>query len=417
MTWHLWNTRHYNKTLVPLLDKFGFGPDVIQKSREILVWPTNDASIPSMWSSQVVIGNVMQEYQISDPTLAYQLIVKQFAEYTNIYRKIFGKPDNKFMRRPDPVYMTLLSGSILDFVERFSLQALKTFFRNFFNIYGYGTIDKVPVTYLFLFAEPGYLMDLGLLRTPYSYMNNRSLQELFPMMIDDQDIPTIFNFEVSFIEKLGSGKYKLDSKNGKSEEYDFLIWAGHPFDLPKLLYPCDIKTYLFDLLKTQESNYVTASFLSMKNSIREAPVQVYANQFNSDTFENTPMVDVDFHGFVGVSIEDYKSNNFNYGDGSSADVKTFCTLQYCDCEPSEAETTKKLTEHYEAFNGTDISVDAVVKFEKYFPRWSVEAAQGKHWDLYDFQGTDNVWIIGGGVIHENLNLIMEYNQMLVSNMV
>ena len=48
-----------------------------------------------MWSSQFVIGNVMQEYQISDPTLAYQLIVKQFAEYTNIYRKIFGKPDNK----------------------------------------------------------------------------------------------------------------------------------------------------------------------------------------------------------------------------------------------------------------------------------------------------------------------------------
>ena len=48
-----------------------------------------------MWSSQFVIGYVMQEYQISDPTLAYQLIVKQFAEYTNIYRKIFGKPENK----------------------------------------------------------------------------------------------------------------------------------------------------------------------------------------------------------------------------------------------------------------------------------------------------------------------------------
>jgi hypothetical protein len=47
MTWHLWNSRHYNKTLVPLLDKFGFGPDIIQKSREILVWPTNDASVRS----------------------------------------------------------------------------------------------------------------------------------------------------------------------------------------------------------------------------------------------------------------------------------------------------------------------------------------------------------------------------------
>ena len=48
----------------------------------------------------------------------------------------------QFMRRPDPLYMTLLSGSILDFVERFSLQALKTFFRNFFNIYGYGWVTS-----------------------------------------------------------------------------------------------------------------------------------------------------------------------------------------------------------------------------------------------------------------------------------
>ena len=39
-----------------------------------------------------------------------------------------------------------------------------------------------------------------------------------------------------FIEKLGSGKYKLYSKNGTSEEYDFLIWAGHPFDLPNVIY-------------------------------------------------------------------------------------------------------------------------------------------------------------------------------------
>jgi hypothetical protein len=53
----------------------------------------------------------------------------------------------------------------------------------------------------------------------------------------------------------------------------------------------------------------------------------------------------------------------------------------------------------------------------FISRWNVEAAQGKHWDLYDFQGTDNVWIIGGGAIFENLNLIMEYNQMLVSNMI
>ena len=47
-----------------------------------------------MLASQFSIANVMQEYKISDPTLAYQLVVKQTSEYTNIYRKIFGKPEN-----------------------------------------------------------------------------------------------------------------------------------------------------------------------------------------------------------------------------------------------------------------------------------------------------------------------------------
>ena len=105
-----------------------------------------------------------------------------------------------------------------------------------------------------------------------------------------------------FIEKLDSGKYKLHSKNHEMhEEYDFLIWAGHPSDLPKLMYPCDMKNYLFDLFKTQESNYVTASFLSMKNSIRGSYLQAYAQQFNSDTFDNTPMVDYDVHAAGTVS--------------------------------------------------------------------------------------------------------------------
>ena len=62
-----------------------------------------------------------------------------------------------------------------------------------------------------------------------------------------------------------------------------------------------MKTYLFDLLKTQESNYVTTSFLSMKNSVRGAPVQVFGKQFNSGTFENIPTVDYDVHAALTVS--------------------------------------------------------------------------------------------------------------------
>ena len=73
-------------------------------------------------------------------------------------------------------------------------------------------------------------------------------------------------------------------------------------------------------------------------------------------------------------------------------------------------------EHYEAFNGTDIEIGATLAWENYYPRWNVSAIEGI-WDLYDFQGTDNVWIIGGGASFGHMHTIMEYNDLLVSNMI
>ena len=78
------------------------------------------------------------------------------------------------------------------------------------------------------------------------------------------------------------------------------------------------------------------------------------------------------------------------------------------------ETTQKLMRHYEAFNATDIEILKTFEFD-YFPRWNVEeAAQGRHWDLLEFQGKENVWIIGGGTVFESLNHVMGYNKMLLS---
>ena len=85
------------------------------KSIEKIV-PIQKIQIPQFWYLFLIIG--------TDSLISFEILIHQCTI--------------QFMGRPDPLYMTLLSGSILDFVERFSLQALKTFFRNFFNIYGYG---------------------------------------------------------------------------------------------------------------------------------------------------------------------------------------------------------------------------------------------------------------------------------------
>ena len=34
-----------------------------------------------------------------------------------------------------------------------------------------------------------------------------------------------------------------------------------------------------------------------------------------------------------------------------------------------------------------------------------------------FQGTENLWIVGAGASFGNIHAIMEYNQLLVSNMI
>ena len=51
--------------------------------------------MPILERSQFVLSQVMQEYQIQDPNIAFSLVLKQCADYINIYRKIFGKPEGK----------------------------------------------------------------------------------------------------------------------------------------------------------------------------------------------------------------------------------------------------------------------------------------------------------------------------------
>ena len=42
---------------------------------------------------------------------------------------------------------------------------------------------------------------------------------------------------------------------------------------------------------------------------------------------------------------------------------------------------------------------------------------GAIWDIYDLQGKNNVWFIGGGLISEGLNNVWGYNNLLLSKMI
>ena len=74
--------------------------------------------------------------------------------------------------------------------------------------------------------------------------------------------------------------------------------------------------------------------------------------------------------------------------------------------------------HYEdGFNASSVEILRTISWE-YFYRWSPdEMQQGRLWDVFSVQGRSRTWYIGSSVSFEAIRSVMEYNNLLVSNMV
>ena len=94
---------------------------------------------------------------------------------------------------------------------------------------------------------------------------------------------------------------------------------------------------------------------------------------------------------------------------------TFTVLQYCDCNPSIYDTQQKIRDHYAGFGAEDLEILQTFTYD-YQPKWGIaDTGKGYHWDLYDYQGKDNLWIIGGGCIFDSTATTVGYNQLLLAN--
>ena len=54
----------------------------------------------------------------------------------------------------------------------------------------------MPAIYLFYFIGPELFIEV-ISAGPVGNLDNRSIDELFPMLIEDQNITTVFDFEVT----------------------------------------------------------------------------------------------------------------------------------------------------------------------------------------------------------------------------
>lgn len=154
----------------------------------------------------------------------------------------------------------------------------------------------------------------------------------------------------------------------------------------------------------------------MSNVVRNGDMQIFIPQLETDFFNNQPMIDYDsYAASMQISQQDYASKNFAYADGSF-DKYTFTVFQYCDSNPEMEQTKEALIDHYKGFGATDIEFLHTTT-GLYSPRWNVsDTAKGLHWNMYDLQGENSLWILGGAFSFDSLNSVIGYNQLLLQNM-
>ena len=183
--------------------------------------------------------------------------------------------------------------------------------------------------------------------------------------------------------------------------------------------------------------HVASSILDMKDVKRAGPTNVYLQNRDELHFSNKVVIDSDVAAsqmviilskranqtysllFQMISRSDYEKGNFVYLDNEPPSKKwTLLALQYGNktSQPSVYELQSELKSHYQKFGAKDVEVLYTRTYD-YFPRWNEdETGMGYHWDMYDLQGQNNIWFIGGGMVFESCHHIIGYNQLLLANM-
>eukprot|EP00093_Oithona_nana_P004323 04323.XXX_83947_85710_1 [CDS] Oithona nana genome sequencing. len=394
----LW-TADYATTLVPLLEKYGLKEEddsnVMIPAYQNIYWPTNSDTVPGFLPSSLATPQ------------SFVAIVQALNAYTDLHQGYLGIYGNEYglMQRPSQETLDMIGdGSIKDFLVANDLLALEPLFRIFFNINGYGTLQEVPVIYGLIWATPLAVFDLFVVGS--KALKNKSIGQLFPKMVEDEDLDVVFNFNVVSIKRKCFDRVEVESFDGDIMEFDYLFWSGPPSDFQKVAHFSILPKAHEKIFTSSAYTFAATSIVDARDMTKGFTANTFFSNLNVEKFSNEVVVDLDLEAMaMNMSMSDYVDGNFVYQDDQPPSEKwTFLAFQYgsvYEKKPSLKELKDKLVSHYEAFNAKDIEVLYTKPFD-YFPRWGMEeASQGYHWDLLDIQGQHNIAYIGGGCSFES----------------
>ena len=152
----------------------------------------------------------------------------------------------------------------------------------------------------------------------------------------------------------------------------------------------------------------------MRHDIRLGPYSVFQETMD----RKLPYGVVGDNDVIGIMTEGidtaegrerYSRNNDN--------IRTVSVYQMPGPGLTTEELNNILDTHYrEGFNASQVEIIKTMPWS-YFPRWSpAEAVQGRHWQVFDMQGTGNMWYGGSSVSFESAKSVINYNNLLLRQM-
>ena len=190
----------YQHTLIPLLKKYG----ILTKDNnfcplpQLHIWPlNNDSKEPK---------EAFKQTKEQAEKVLYALDA-----YIDLHHELFGIYNNDFGLMPRPNERTLAKigqGSFHDFLQANGLLALEFVTKLILTASGYGTLKEIPAIYGLIWATPTILFDAVTMRGGVRTLKFRSIAEIFPKIVQEENLNVRYNFDVVKVRKGQRLNYK-----------------------------------------------------------------------------------------------------------------------------------------------------------------------------------------------------------------
>ena len=198
--------------------------------------------------------------------------------------------------------------------------------------------------------------------------------------------------------------YQTQHSKSSVTKCNFLIWTPEMSGLLEVLDAPSPREQ--QVLGGQSTEVYTANIINLRGHTDQDVSKTYLDNIASKK-DQSVVLDVD--GFALKSGEKARSRG----------LRTLWSGQMSRNTSSLPGLQGTLRHHYlHQFPSSSLEVVESQSWTNYFPRWSPgQMTAGRPWDVLQLQGSQGVWYAGSSVSFESLSAVVEYNNLLLRQMV